>query len=52
MSDNNKSPESTPAAAAAPATPTNGTRKKALGGGYGPAATGKPAAERTALAGH
>ena len=32
MSDNNKSPESTPAAAATPATPTNGTRKKALGG--------------------
>jgi len=32
MSDNNKSPESTPAAAATPAAPTNGTRNKALGG--------------------
>jgi membrane fusion protein (multidrug efflux system) len=30
--DNNKSPESTPPAAAVPAVPPNGTRKKALGG--------------------
>jgi len=30
--DNNKSPESTPPAAATPAVPPNGTRKKALGG--------------------